>query len=350
MSLNSSPSWPADLAVRWDGESPPSDPRALSFNETHKLLDFLDREHYHQYIPTAGPEYDDFQTRFALCLDAISGEDDRKLFFRFAPRITFLGRQEFIQLYRSSFSGPITRWIIDETQRDFLDPALYDQLPLEAHRHTWYCPLTDSMPISEFHHANHLGGVDLRPDWRSLAAFADAKLVENFMANQSDAQGLPAPLRRLVVLEDFVGSGTQMRTSAPGQHGGALDFAARSLPSIPILFVPLVICPEGLRAAEQLATIHSNLRIAPILVLGEQDMVVTSSDPLFIEVRKLAQRLHQQVVGDGAEAPRPYDIFGFANTGATVVLHHNTPANTLPLLQHQSSTWRPLFPRSARIR
>jgi hypothetical protein len=71
---------------------------------------------------------------------------------------------------------------------------------------------------------------------------------------------------------------------------------------------------------------------------------------LAAKVKALAQQCYAQVLGDNAADPRPYTPFGCFDTGAVVVLYSNTPANTLPLIQHQSNTWVPLFPRSARVR
>ena len=164
------------------------------------------------------------------------------------------------------------------------------------------------------------------------------------------ATGNTSPLRRIVLLEDFVGSGTQMEN--------AIRFIC-SLPSpIPVLLLPLIICPDGADMGRRLSVDPSfpHLTYSPVIELKRADMITaaTPSDGSFRSyVADAVRNTYGTVVGNDAARPRPYDPFGFpsgAGTGATVVLYSNAPANTLPILQHQSDTWNSLFPRSARMR
>ena len=75
-----------------------------------------------------------------------------------------------------------------------------------------------------------------------------------------------------------------------------------------------------------------------------------SNGSFFRGIFDIIHRTFKQVVGDNSANPRPYQPFGFKNTGALVVEYSNTPANTLPIIQHESNTWNALFPRSARIK
>ena len=45
----------------------------------------------------------------------------------------------------------------------------------------------------------------------------------------------------------------------------------------------------------------------------------------------------------------PYGPFGWRRTGGLIVLHTNTPNNTIPLIHNNSRTWKPLFKRHKRI-
>jgi hypothetical protein len=336
----------SELVRRWDL----ADLKATNgdlYNQIHERLIFLQRHLYDQYVPTMGPEHPDYETRLERWLDNIGDEDGKRLLFEFAPNITFFTKEDMIKLHQAAFRGPIVRWLIDLLGLALDAPDLDTKLQEELNSHTWYCPITDSMQIGEFHHANNVGGIDYRPDWRSLAKFGDPTKINDFMMAHQ-VGGLPKPLRRIVLLEDFIGSGTQMLVP---------DLAAfiSNLPGPPpVLLVPLIICPEGAAHARALAKKYSWFKFAPVLEIT-LDQCITPKNPakpmgLAAAVYDFAIRSYPLVAGDRKQAPLPYSPFGFQDTGAQVVLYSNTPANTLPLIHHHSNTWNPLFRRSARIK
>jgi hypothetical protein len=349
----------SQLAAAWD-QSNKKTIGGLLFSQIHEKLLFLEHKHYRQYVPTADATYPDFESRLAQWIENVADESEKRLLLEFAPYITFFSREDFTKLFEAALQGPITRWIIDEMGLDFSDPDFDVGIQQELHHHTWFCPFSDSMPIADFHHANHIGGVDFRPPWRSLAKFGDRQRILDFMAQHRDANGNPRPLRRLVLLEDFIGSGAQMATpireelvAGVSRRMDAVDFAA-SLDPIPVLLVPLIICPAGASTARALVARHKNIRYEAVLEIA-QDQLISPALPLVpdsLEGRlfTLVRRCYNQVVGDNAAAPLPYTPYGVGETGARIVLYSNTPANTLPIIQHQSNTWTALFPRSARVR
>jgi hypothetical protein len=316
----------------------------------HKRLSFYEQMHYSQYVPTLSPHHHDYEHRLHKWIENLADEADKKTLFELAPRILFFSRDDFTKLHQVALRGPITRWIIDELGLVFGQPAFDATLAEEIHSHTWYCPISDSMQISDFYHTNNIGGIDYRPDWRSLAKFGDTSLITSFMSSRMTAAHVPKPLKRIVLLEDFVGSGTQMQE--------AVYYAAALSSHVPVLLVPLIICPAGAGIGRDLAAAHSHLRFDPVIELTLEDMITDAmpADGSFrAAIADLARKSYVGVVGDDVAAPRPYSPFGFPpptndGTGAIVVLYSNTPANTLPIIQHKSNTWSPLFPRSARIR
>jgi hypothetical protein len=203
------------------------------------------------------------------------------------------------------------------------------------------------MQISEFCHANHLGGINYRPDLRTLSKFGELGKIMSFMQNRQDAHGHIVPLKRIVVLEDFIGSGTQL-TDAAGLINALLG------QSVPVLLVPLIICPEGVRTVQRLFGGNRFFRSDPILELPQNVFINSRSTPaagtLYDKIKSIVKASYTQVVGNDAARPRPYEKFGIFDTGALVVLYSNTPANTLPIVQHSSNTWHALFPRSARVK
>lgn len=326
----------ADKVQRWAA----TEAGDLDYNAIHAEIEYLIAHRFDQYVPTIGPE-PDFRTRFIKWLDNGGlSEDDQKLLFRLVPHIFFLGREEFIALQRAAFLGPVHRWLVDEIGLEFAD--INRDAKLEAAiKETWFCPITDSAGISDFYHANKLGGVEFRPEWRAAAALSngDSAALQQHMAQEK--------FRRVVLIEDLVGSGSQMSELKP---------LLADLPAtIKVLIVPLVVCPLGATVGRTLASGLPNVAFDPVLELPKHSFVAELHDPnepnFFTAVRDMLLRTYT-LVAEGKPAHdmnKPYGPFGWRRTGALIVSYNNTPDNTIPLIQHLSQTWSPLFPRSSRI-
>lgn len=341
----------AEILQRWDrdGHCPI---KHVSFDRIHQLLEFFERKHYRQYLPTSGPDHPGFFERLKCWMSQVNDEANQREMIEMLSLISFFGHDEFASLFHAAYRGPITRWVIDELGVSFDDATALESVQSALEHHTWFIGLTDSAKINEFHNANGVGGIDLRPDCRSLVEFANWQRVLDFMQGHLDASRIPRPLNRIVVLEDFVGSGTQM-----DQYVTEL---ARNLPNVSVLFSPLIICPSGAELARNSAQNITNLSYAPVIELSKSDLInrdtVTAPGSLIDKVKALAQSTFAEVKGtDPQKAGLAYNAFGFPappnpGTGALVVMYSNTPANTFPMIHHRSNTWLPLFPRSARIR
>ncbi|WP_254509557.1 phosphoribosyltransferase-like protein [Anatilimnocola floriformis] len=340
----------ADRVQKWDlSPTAPLTP-LTTFGEIHKRIVFYYSTHYFQYLPTLSVLYPDFETRLANWLSNVPDDQNQRLLFELLPRLAFFSREDFEKLHQAAFDGPVARWIFESSRLSVSDPELDKKLSEQAHRHTWYCPLSDSLRINDFHNVNGIGGVDYRPDWRSLARFGSEAAILDFMKNHQDIQG-PAPLTRLVILEDFIGSGSQ--------SSDTVRFIQRISKKIPTLIVPLIVCPTGAQVWRAIES-FPELTFSPVIELKESDMITagTARDGSFAgRIADLAESTYAAVEGDRAASPRPYSAFGFPGhvnislgTGSLVTLYSNTPANTLPLVQHSSNSWNAIFPRSARIR
>jgi hypothetical protein len=302
------------------------------FNEVEYYAD----RRFHEYHPTLGPR-PEFRLRLRDWLNSAPDESDQKKLLELLHHIFFAGIADFNALYHTAYRGNITRWLVDEAQLDLRSSTLIRDIHAAAEE-TWFCPITDSMQIAAFYHINNLSGRNERPDWHSLSILGDQKKIAAYMQLNK--------IKRIVLLEDFVGSGSQMRR--------AVTFAA-SIPGYPILLAPMIICPAGLRVAMGLASFYSEVTFSPILSLPERGFVpaapTPNEDAFFAAIRELASRLHPLVRGNTpADLQRKsYGPYGFAKTGALTVMYSNCPDNTLPLIHHRSSSWSPLFPRSTRV-
>jgi hypothetical protein len=264
--------------------------------------------------------------------------DDIGALLRTVPEIQFVDRDDMMTLYRAAYDGPIMRWLMDVLEVRFALPlrdvfvGLYDAI-----ESTWFCAITDSFDIAQFHHANHVAGKDQRPPWRVLKTFGDPLLIRAYMQKEG--------VERLVLLEDFVGSGTQV--------SGPLSFAGKMLPDWDILFVPLIITTDGLKRVRDAVISMPRVRIEPVFVI-----------PAHVQVREQAAVNEPQFVSalrpiilktfDRVKEPRPPDAeplvepFGFGKLGTLLVLHTNCPNNTVPLIWRRAPEWNALFPRVTR--
>jgi hypothetical protein len=172
-----------------------------------------------------------------------------------------------------------------------------------------------------------------------LRQFGSEKRILDYVAENE--------IKRIVLLEDFVGTGTQARK--------AIEFAGNLRPAspIPVLVVPLVICPKAEQAIAQL-NLPGHVTVAPVLRLPKRAFICEPPEgeepQLLAAIRALASRTYL-VVSDG-EAPnnkkKPFGPLGYKATGGLVVMYSNAPDNTLPIIHWRSKKWKPLFPRHSR--
>ena len=295
---------------------------------------------YSEYEPTRGP-HPDFWQRIEKWLNNLEEESRQQYLFRLLPHVFFVGPREFESLYRGAFNHQVATWLIDQLGIS-LNELNAGGLLKEAAKETWFCPITDSMRINSFYHLNHIEGRDYRPDWRSLYKFGSIDKLSSYISQSG--------IKRIVLLEDFVGNGSQIKKS--------VEWAASQLPGkIPLLIVPLLLCPCGLPFVEEIQQKYPHVRVSPCILLPDSTFIEeTASDgesPVFTEIRQICtQAAEQMKEGLDAEQLRRVDRyipFGWDKTGALIVLYTNCPNNTLPIMFHGSPRWKPLFPRSARV-
>ncbi len=291
----------------------------------------LEEELFEEYEPTRGP-LPSFRTRLGAWLDNVPDEARQRSLFQLVPHLFFLGPRELEVLYRVAFHSQIARWLIDQIGLTFDQPNPEASLRNAVAR-SWFCPITDSMRINAFYHLNHISGRDHRPDWRSLTQFGSEDKIRRYLTSEG--------IQRIVLLEDFIGSGEQMQQ--------AVEFAVTF--GIPVLVVPLVICPIGSQVGQLLSDHNAAVTFSPVISLQEAAFITSVpravEDPLFGDLRLIALDMFNSLPPD--EQVSLYTAFGFRGTGSLVVMYTNCPDNTLPLIHHNSAAWNPLFPRASRL-
>jgi hypothetical protein len=290
----------------------------------------------------------DFEQRLERWIENVKDEEDKRTLFKLIAEIFYVGPVEFEELYRCAYQGPIARWLIDCEGIDICAADSQVRL-IEAARKTWFCPISDSFRINSFFHINNLAaGASLRPDWRSMLEFGSPQKIINYCNTYG--------ITRLVLLEDFVGGGSQAVD--------AVEFAAK-LPNLQVLFVPLIICPDGeikMRNSERDMNLIrlGALKYEAVMELPSSAFLTLTNSPFFNDnifsdnVRKLLNDTYP-IVGGGVVPGKlkPYHPYGYPPnkpTGGLVVMYSNTPDNTLPIIhwRPKGNTWSPLFPRHSR--
>ena len=304
--------------------------------ETNLMIGYLERHLFRTYEVSLPPK-PDFWARCALWIDnagddAALGED----LFNSLNHIFFVGPLEFNELYRTAYSNTVARWLIDHEGIGLDNPHDSMVKLKKAVATTWFCPISDSMPINKFYKINNIPArADFRPDWRALEHFANEDKIREYIQQNK--------FKYMVLLEDFVGSGTQMAR--------ALKFVGEIRDTCPVLVVPLIICPAGLNKTRQIAN-DAGIQMEPVLMLPEKSFVSKQppdqEEEHMAQLRCLALKTYEKVAR-GSPEPADDDPFGYKTTGGLIVMYTNTPNNTLPMFHFESDTWKPIFPRHRRV-
>ncbi|MEN8263271.1 MAG: hypothetical protein ABFR82_07395 [Nitrospirota bacterium] len=336
---------------KWDFQTTGSGHEPSHYSSILSQLDYHAAREWRVYLPAEHPDFNpSYMERLAGWIGNLTDEAEQKLLLEYSLYISFFSHEDFVALYRTAFNREIKQWVASQVNAR-LEPNggqdFHELVYRKIHNQSWFCPVTDSMDINEFYKVNHLKGIGHRPGFATLqmlaerAATPDPLLVRNvihYMANPSlNPQKPLPPLERLVLLEDIVGSGSQCLA--------AVRWAVANL-GIPILFVPLILCPNGveaLRTEEQQS--NGRLTVRPVIELHRRELLGPQRQgeqgwPITEEVEKLAIRY-------AARASVGINTFGFSDTGCSLSTFSNTPDNTLPIVHNKPRTgdWEPLFPR-----
>jgi hypothetical protein len=311
----------------------------LQFSRLRDLIRFLGDELYSQYEPFI--DKPPFWERIDRWVSNVRSDSDQQTLLRLIPWLLFVGKEELNTMYQAAFCGPITRWIIDSAELDIADENLSPKLEEEI-RHTWFGSLA-GMDIGSFMRINGVEEQSLRPDFRELSRLGDPDRLRDYLLG--DAQH-PGHYRRIVAVEDFVGTGRQMKSATS---------ILRSMDKFPVLLCPMIAAHEGCEAG---ASLHESsphidfqeLYRIPMSARLPQSDSEGDADP---ELAATSQLIRQ--TWDRLARPEPYDKpFGFGDAGLLVLTYLNCPNNVPPIIHRQSESsdsqpsWIPLFPRAIR--
>ena len=169
-----------------------------------------------------------------------------------------------------------------------------------------------------------------------------------------------ATFARIILVDDFAGSGTSMlRKKQSGEWGGKLwklcewlkgeagEFFVDPLDIVIVLYVASAQARAHLEQHMEGAGL-GEWRLRVVMSLGESAPVHSSFPPIV----PLCQKYHDPLLDDAVHTGSVE--LGYEQCALPLVLHHNTPNNSISLLwgdtlgQDNARPMRALFPRYAR--
>jgi hypothetical protein len=285
----------------------------------------------------------DFQLKLISWLKNVDNIQNKYLLLNSLSYFTFFNRRQCIALYREALYGPTVRWLIDIGEHDITDPQLNDRIN-ESIRQTCFSAATDSMNISDFRHACDLSS-DSSKTWRTYLNPEDSAEQRNAKAEACKKDLCDTGYKQIVVLEDFVGTGMQT--------DDVIDFLG-SFQEWPILFIPLLVCPQGSSAISRHLSEkgYHHIKYKPVsvlpweLILAEDRPEGSEPYPLLGELKEFAKGIHEKVIG--SDNSGGFGYLGCGGIGALFAKYTNCPDNTLPLYHNDNRQWKPLFLRIGR--
>lgn len=304
------------------------------------LTDFLEQILYEKYEPVGTSAQGEFAVRLAGWIGSAKDDADRRALYLLLGRLVFFGRDQMMAGYRTAYSSSIASWLMDVEALPFFGGDTEARLH-DAVENTAFTEITDSFGLGNFLKWNNIPSRGLRFTWEQhLPSWNPCAFIRKVM--HSD---LGVTRRNLVLLEDFVGSGSQM--------AAAVELACGLADVHRVLLCPIVICPDGDKCARALTRKHTKLSYSPVMRLPEEAFIaenkVAGEHQHHALIRRTLLSLHALVCGTPGSWPQKTSAFGYRETGAVFCKFDNCPDNTVPVLHHRSDLgWSPLFLRIAR--
>ena len=300
---------------------------STDFAEIRSLTDFLEEVLYAEYEPVEVGAQGEFGVRLAEWIGSAPRDADQRALYLLLGRLVFLGRGQMMAGYRTAYSRNIASWLMDVEGLSFFGGATEARLN-KAVEETAFTEVTDSFGLGNFLRWNNISGRGLRFTWEQHLSTWDP---DAFMREVMHS-GSGAARRHLVLLEDFVGSGSQMVR--------AVNLACSLTDVDQVLLCPIIICPDGGDCAHGLVRNYPKLSYSPVMELPQDAFIAETAVPGEHKhhdlIRKALLALHALVSGNPGNWSQAISAFGYMDTGAVFCKFDNCPDNTVPVLHHRS--------------
>lgn len=309
-----------------------------------------------------------FVESLALWLAQFETLDERNTAYEFVlSRLVFLSHAEMAHFAAIAYPDVIRPVFIEQAAKNAMLPAfrVSQVLATNAFKQieaaSLFFGLSDGARIDLFRRSNkELSHEQIFTGYE----LSDEKVseIEVWLKKRSGSEVAPA----VVLLDDFSASGTSCLTADGNRPKGKVAKFIDRIQSSEV-WKPVVSFPKTqvvivlyVATEQALANIHAGVAalrttydidatVLPVQRIASDVSLKASDSDRMIDVIK---KYYDASVEDEHTKKGDSDLkFGFAAAGLPIVLHHNTPNNSIFLLWVEGSeTVRPLFPRVSRHR
>ena len=328
-----------------------------------QALALLKYDEYQQFSPGMR-----FVESLALWLEQFAANERQIAYDFIRSRLVFLSEAEmahFAQVMYPDFLRPLllTRAAAADGTSQFRVGSIARGATFQRlQATTLFFGLSDGARIDQFRRSNReLSHEQIFPSYELPKERVDE--LRAWLAKQN-LGGEPVPA--IVLLDDFAGSGASYIREEDGELKGKLPKFLRRIKSSPewvdvvkfprtsvvvALYVATAQALGNIRAGAELLQqqFGSSLQTLPVQLIDDRLRISASSHEQFVE---LVERYYDPALEDEHTKKGGTNLkYGFAGCGLPLILHHNTPNNSLFLLWVENSdNIRPLFERFSRHR
>lgn len=346
-------------------------------NEIKFLIDFK----FEPYLPVKTPPSKEFIERLVIWLDQFNNNEKRYLFY-LVSKIIFFNSKQINHLYSNVYEKKIKRVILEDIikEKQSIPPFDYKtalKFYQEEIKKTIFVGLTDSSRINEFSHVINQNEINrdlnfglsldtiLYPSKKRTDIFLNShqnmtpeeekkiSICEEFEDKILATDEFIMDKKRIVILEDFCGSGSDVREKLNLLKNSNLTFEK-------IILAPFIITYKGLDNINNWI-LQNNIEGEIEVVFGE---IIPEKNKCFdfkdnyledgwFEKENISEKIKE--ISESYYNNVPFDSltindkFGFGSLYIAFVNYFNCPDNSLPLIWIDDHGWKPLFARSRRI-
>ena len=326
-----------------------------------------------RFQPYQNEENPFFIERLRYWLDQFSAEDQRAAFL-LASQILFITRQQFEGLQRHLFEREI-RWILHreaclrsgQSELDFANAATGIQEEMDR---TLFISNSDSSRINGFVHINHKyfqnhGNRNLTGEPASFWTYPARRSFMSRGKNQAVVDACRTfetevlckdshlvGKNRLVILEDFSGTGSDLKDTLDHLDESELDVDH-------IVLAPVIATEYALdklrKECKKLTKRRYEVACSLCIpyrwqcFLGPKSSYLDQGLPMKNLSRSIKYICDRQFRANFQSATKIQHRYGLGGLALAVVLYSNCPDNSLPILWSDVPGWRPLFRRVSRF-
>lgn len=361
--------WNLEYYQRQDDESFENIKYISDYTSIFQNIKILAEFKYEPYQPVISPPENDFMNRLYDWLMLFS-ENEQKFLFYLASKILFFNLHQINHLSYHTYQRCIKKCILEDIisernlrKNDYRSAERYYNEELEK---TLFVGLTSSSRINDFSHFNREidrnvnYGLNLEtllyPTKRKLELLHDDNLIElcdNFEEFIINSENTIREKRRIIIIEDFCGSGSDSVEKLINLNQSGLNFEK-------IIFAPFIITYKGIENINKFIETFDLTRDFKY-VYGElipESMKCFDQEENYLQSDWFEDEDISEVIKSVCEVKyNDYfcetldqdDKYGFANLKIVLVHYYNCPDNSLPFIWNNDRDFTPLFMRSRRI-